>query len=216
MGVDIQDSIVQYEMNKCATVDITSDKQCGICVPCAQDSDCNPIDLDPLLFDLLGNNIFAQVAVQFLLNQLFPEENAEHNLYFFCNPVAAGYGVCAPCTNPSQPCGKASTGGGSGGGASGELPTTPTCPHSVCEEGAALGANCGACEEAVCAADDYCCTNSWDSLCVAAVEENCTVSCVGGSGEGGSGATGGGQPVDTCHDPCETGEPLKVECGVCC
>ncbi|HLM72897.1 MAG TPA: M15 family metallopeptidase [Polyangiaceae bacterium] len=48
--------------------------------------------------------------------------------------------------------------------------------HDVCVEGAALTACQNACADAVCAADNFCCTNSWDALCVeqASSEANAT------------------------------------------
>jgi hypothetical protein len=40
------------------------------------------------------------------------------------------------------------------------------CPHDARTEGVALAPECGACEQSVCAADPYCCTTSWDPICV--------------------------------------------------
>lgn len=48
-----------------------------------------------------------------------------------------------------------------------------SCDHDVCTEGGALLASCGTCEAAVCAADDFCCADSWDSFCVDAVATEC-------------------------------------------
>ena len=33
------------------------------------------------------------------------------------------------------------------------------------------------CVSAICAADDYCCTTSWDSICVGAVDDVCGANC---------------------------------------
>jgi hypothetical protein len=55
--------------------------------------------------------------------------------------------------------------GGGGGGA--------TCDHDVCTSGGPLDASCGTCEAAVCAADDFCCTTTWDEFCVEAVATEC-------------------------------------------
>ena len=211
LGVEIEDALVQYEMNVCAALEVTDDVDCGICVPCAKDSDCNPIDLDPILFQLLGDNFLAQVAVQFLIQQLFPEENSAHNLYFFCEPVTAGYGACSPCSNPTVPCSKSGTSSSGSGGQSGELPTTDACDHSVCEQGGPLGANCGDCATAVCELDAFCCETKWDEICVSLVEEACTLSCGVGSEVSGEGS----QPVNTCHSPCIEGDALNPDCGEC-
>ncbi len=58
--------------------------------------------------------------------------------------------------------------GGGGGGA------TPSCDHDVCTAGGPLLTSCGACEAAVCAADDWCCSNEWDSFCVDMVATECS------------------------------------------
>ncbi|KAI8812976.1 putative extracellular elastinolytic metallo proteinase precursor [Cladochytrium replicatum] len=52
-----------------------------------------------------------------------------------------------------------------------------TCSHSVCKTGAALTEDCNACAAAVCAEDSYCCTVSWDSLCVSEVSTYCDITC---------------------------------------
>jgi len=198
-GVPIQDANVEYGMNICAEVKINNSIDCGICVPCQVDADCQPIPLDPLTFELFGGNPLATIALQFLLTQLY-DDGGEHNLYFFCQPVASGYGVCAPCSNPTQACGV------SGGDVP---PPTGDCSHGVCETGGALNPSCGACEKAVCDADPFCCSNTWDNICVNAVEDHCTVSCEGGNGNNGNGTT-------TCnHGPCETGDALNPLCGTC-
>jgi len=48
------------------------------------------------------------------------------------------------------------------------------CDHDVCTEGGPLLDTCGTCEAAVCAADDFCCTDTWDNFCVEAVATECT------------------------------------------
>jgi hypothetical protein len=60
----------------------------------------------------------------------------------------------------------------SGGGGGGE-----TCDHDLCDEGSALTASCDSCATTVCAADDYCCNNSWDATCVSEVQEMCAMVC---------------------------------------
>jgi hypothetical protein len=60
--------------------------------------------------------------------------------------------------------GTPSCGGGGGGG---------TCSHSECTSGTALPSSCSACTAAVCAEDPFCCTTSWDSICVGEVADYC-------------------------------------------
>jgi hypothetical protein len=76
-----------------------------------------------------------------------------------------------------------------------------TCEHDLCEAGAALDPACDTCVAAVCAADDFCCTVEWDSVCVGQADELCAdVDC---------GITG-------CeHDLCEVGTPLDPTCDPC-
>ncbi len=56
-----------------------------------------------------------------------------------------------------------------------------TCAHTLCSTGAALAANCdsafGDCVDLICAADSFCCTNSWDSQCVGEVASICGLNC---------------------------------------
>ncbi|EYF04639.1 peptidase, M10A/M12A subfamilie [Chondromyces apiculatus DSM 436] len=65
-------------------------------------------------------------------------------------------------------------------GASG---STPACGHDKCSQGPALnGAACGTCVQSVCAADPYCCSTYWDSICVNEVYSICgSVTCDLGS-----------------------------------
>jgi hypothetical protein len=152
----------------CADVEITDDISCGICVPCEQDSDCQPIDVDPLIGDLFVNEPLAQIAFALLADLLWGD-NPDHHLNFFCLDVAAGYGACIPCANPLSPCGQG--GGGMGSG---------MCNHDVCSTGDALDGNCDPCAAAVCAQDDFCCTNTWDSICVDLADSECNDICTGG------------------------------------
>ncbi|TPX69491.1 hypothetical protein CcCBS67573_g06873, partial [Chytriomyces confervae] len=41
-----------------------------------------------------------------------------------------------------------------------------TCAHSICTSGGKLSSTCDSCVAQICAADSYCCTTSWDSICV--------------------------------------------------
>ena len=47
------------------------------------------------------------------------------------------------------------------------------CSHGVCDFGGPLSSECGACEQAVCEQDPYCCDTLWDRPCVEAAEELC-------------------------------------------
>src|SRR6478735_4324434 len=77
------------------------------------------------------------------------------------------------------------------------------CAHDQCEAGVALDpAVCGECVGNICAVDSFCCTNSWDDVCVGEVESICGATC-GGGGE-------------CAHDQCEAGVALDpAVCGEC-
>lgn len=77
---------------------------------------------------------------------------------------------------------------------------TSVCAHSECVSGGALTADCSGCATTVCAADDFCCTTSWDSLCVQKAATMCDVGCAGG----------------TCaHSECDAGAALTTGCSSC-
>jgi len=191
--IAIQDANVFYAMPICAKVQITEDIDCGICVPCKEDSDCMPIDVDNLIVDLFAGDPLATIAGALLVDLLWGD-NDDHDLNFFCQQVVAGYGACLPCGNPLAPCGQ-NSGGGSGNG---------TCDHQVCEEGGPLDPMCSQCAADVCAADSYCCGDNggtWDSLCVSEADDECNNICTGGSG--------------CAHDPCTAGDKLTANCSQC-
>jgi hypothetical protein len=52
-----------------------------------------------------------------------------------------------------------------------------TCAHPICSTGAKLTASCDTCAASICAADSFCCNNSWDSQ-------------------------GGGEVSSVCHQTC--------------
>ena len=183
----ICDSNFFYAMNKCAAIQISGDLSCGLCVPCAVDADCEPVSIDPLISTLFCQDPLAQIAGAILVDLLWGDQ-PNHNLNFFCQQVVAGYGVCVPCGNPTQPC-------GSGGGQQGN------CDHDPCEAGTALGTNCGDCQAAVCAQDDYCCSTEWDATCVGEVSQYCAGGC-------------GGQS-SCAHGPCVAGDALAAGCSDC-
>jgi serine protease len=53
----------------------------------------------------------------------------------------------------------------------------PTCAHPICSTGGALTATCDACVSRICAADSFCCSNSWDGICVGEVSSICGQTC---------------------------------------
>jgi hypothetical protein len=194
--IKINDAVIEYEMNACASIDILESgdggtKKCGVCVPCNDDGDCKPIGIEPLLDDLFAGDALAQLASAYLLDLLFGKAE-KHEIHMKCQNVAQGYGVCAPCANPLSACGTGSTGGTTGSG---------KCDHDVCETGTALDPTCGLCAAAVCLTDFFCCTGGWDELCVAHVDQVCATSCGGDT---------------TCtHKPCDTGSAMHESCSPC-
>ena len=57
-----------------------------------------------------------------------------------------------------------------------------TCAHSLCTSSTALVNGCDVlkanCVSAICAADSWCCTNSWDTICVGEVASVCAYNCL--------------------------------------
>jgi hypothetical protein len=181
----IKDANITYGMNSCASVNI-GNKSCGVCVPCKQDSDCAPIDIDQFAKEAFGP--LGSLAAAFLLDQVFGPK--DHKIHMYCSPVANGYGACVPCSNFMESC---SVGGYQGGG---------SCSHDVCQVGDALGSSCSQCAQDVCNYDSYCCDNQWDSQCVQEAEQVCNTNC-----EGGGSACG--------HDECSEGSSLTKSCSSC-
>lgn len=189
-GIDaIDDANIEYPMSSCADITVGSggtSLSCGICVPCEEDDDCQDIEIDQVAGDAFGP--LGAIATAILLDQLFGDE--DQVIHMFCQPVGAGYGVCAPCPTLLNDCSAPPpTGEGS-------------CDHDVCTEGGPLDPSCGTCAENICDADGFCCSQMWDSVCVNAVEEQCVGSC---TGEGGGCA----------HGQCEEGEALDPACNEC-
>jgi hypothetical protein len=52
-----------------------------------------------------------------------------------------------------------------------------SCSHSLCTTGTALVSGCSACATQICAADGFCCSTSWDSICVGEVKSVCGLTC---------------------------------------
>ncbi len=49
------------------------------------------------------------------------------------------------------------------------------CSHSDCTTGAALTGTCDPCVKKICEVDPFCCTTSWDSLCVGETNSVCQI-----------------------------------------
>jgi hypothetical protein len=60
-------------------------------------------------------------------------------------------------------------------------PGIGTCSHQPCLSGSALVGGCDSagCVTSVCSADSFCCSTSWDSICVGEVTTYCGYTCVG-------------------------------------
>jgi hypothetical protein len=188
---DINDANVFYPMASCANVTVgvgDNSLSCGVCVPCQSDNDCQDINIDMVAGEAFGP--LGSIVSALLLDQLFGAES--HEIHMFCQEVGAGYGACLPCPTLVGDCtgtlGNGNTGSGS-------------CDHDVCEEGAALDTSCGQCAANVCDADPYCCTDTWDAICVGEVETECAGSCTGGS--------------QCTHNQCTAGEALDASCNSC-
>jgi len=52
-----------------------------------------------------------------------------------------------------------------------------TCAHSECTSGAKLAKTCDACVTKICTADSFCCSSTWDSICVSEVGSICGQTC---------------------------------------
>lgn len=125
----IKDAVMKYPMSVCATVLTVgiSDKElsCGICVPCSVDSDCKPIKFDSLIEQAFGP---VGSAVAEALIKLVFKKDPPYNLNMYCESVAHGYGVCAPCIDFIHECANASSADG--------CLTSWECPGElVCKEG---------------------------------------------------------------------------------
>jgi len=117
-----------------------------------------------------------------------------------------GGGTCTPvCTGKT--CGDDGCGGSCGTCGSGQTcspggtcTTGGTCSHPICSTGGKLTASCDSCAAEICAADSFCCNNSWDSVCVGEVSSVCHETCGGGS---------------CAHAICSTGTKLTASCDAC-
>jgi hypothetical protein len=68
----------------------------------------------------------------------------------------------------NESCGGQAGDAGSGGG---------SCAHALCSQGEKLSASCDPCAASVCAKDAFCCSTSWDPVCVGEVAAICKKSC---------------------------------------
>ena len=53
----------------------------------------------------------------------------------------------------------------------------PTCTHDECTVGAKLDPTCTECVATICACDPYCCTTSWDAICIVEAQAICNLPC---------------------------------------
>ena len=111
-------------------------------------------------------------------------------------------GSCGSCASGTSCSAGVCVGGGGGGS---------TCSHPICSTGGSLTASCDTCAGKVCAADGYCCTTAWDSICVGEVGSICGESCSGGGGSGSG--SGGGSSCS--HSICSSGVKLTSSCDAC-
>jgi hypothetical protein len=101
---DIKDANLSYPMSVCAAVSVGVGSQnlsCGVCVPCRVDTDCQPINVDQIAGEAFGP--IGSVAAALLLNEVFGPN--DHEVHMYCQQVAGGYGVCAPCPGIVYACG---------------------------------------------------------------------------------------------------------------
>ncbi|MFT3770737.1 MAG: hypothetical protein QM820_35385 [Minicystis sp.] len=185
----IHDAEIMYPMHACASVQITDDKSCGVCVPCKVDSDCQNLDIDQFAGQAFGP--LGAIASAFLLDQIFGDN--DHQIHMYCETVAGDYGACVPCPGLLNDC------------SVGTPPDNNGNPcHDECQTGGPLGLQCGTCAIAVCEHDPYCCTGQWDRTCTEEVGSYCDKACeqCGQSDMGG-------------HNKCQTGGALKETCSPC-
>jgi len=82
------------------------------------------------------------------------------------------------------------------------IASAQTCSHDLCTSGSKLTSGCDPCVTQICAADSYCCTTAWSSVCVAEVSSIC----------GENTCSGGGS---CAHAICSTGGKLASGCDSC-
>ena len=160
-GLDlIKDANLSYAMPVCASVRIIGNRDCGICVPCKQDTDCKDIDITQVAGDMFGP--LGSKGAALLLDKAFGPNDKK--IHMFCQNVVNDVGVCLPCPDPLTRCAQTSEG----------IPASGSCDHGVCEVGGPLGLQCHSpCVAQVCAKDPYCCIKEWDLACKTDVDLYC-------------------------------------------
>ncbi len=129
---------------------------------------------------------------------------------FCCSNTWDGICAGAAATDCGGLCGGGSSGGSTttGVGSTGIGSTGPGGAGDCCVDNGTPGCDDAACEATVCAADPFCCSNTWDGICAGAAATDCGGLCGGGSGGStttgvgstGIGSTGPGGAGDCCVD----------------
>ncbi len=86
------------------------------------------------------------------------------------------------------------------------------CAHNPCDAGEPLDPLCSDCVNDVCAVDEFCCNETWDSVCVGLAEEVCGLDC-GGGPACGDGVCDIDEDCETCPADCGECPPPPPECG---
>lgn len=114
---------------------------------------------------------------------------AEFALWEKCFGKPDEKGNCPP-NPPNVDAGAPNVDGGGDGGSSPDAdagcptdggrpgkPECAKCEHALCVDGTALAPTCSPCAQKVCAADPYCCTETWTLSCRAAANKLCGAGC---------------------------------------
>ncbi|WP_437488643.1 hypothetical protein WME75_09150 [Sorangium sp. So ce1014] len=115
-------------------------------------------------------------------------------------------GVCGGCSPDGEACGSADAccSGVCDEGVCGGV----ACSHEPCAIGAPLTADCGGCEAEICRFDPFCCSSSWDEICVGEATGLCGLTCGACAGDGSACASdaaccsGACDPVSGCVTEC--------------
>jgi hypothetical protein len=99
-------------------------------------------------------------------------------------------------------------------------PVNP-CAHDQCVTGVALTQMCSPCTAQICQADQFCCTNSWDQICVNEVGSVCGLPCGPCTPDMGKCAVNGDCCSKTCANgvcqpPCKANGQSCMNFGECC
>ena len=108
------------------------------------------------------------------------------------------------CTQNQQAAPSDTCGNGLDDNCNGQTDENCGCAHDVCSTGVKLGSGCdsatGNCVSKVCAVDSFCCTSTWDTLCVSRVRTECkSLKCAESKG-------------NCSHTLCTTGAALTSGC----